>query len=76
MITVYSKQGCRKCDDVKGYLESKGHFFMARDITNDLILLTKFRTENPGKGFPVADFDGEVIAGDVEAIKAKADTLN
>lgn len=77
MITVYSKQRCGKCDEVKHYLESKGHVFTSKDITNDLILLNKFRTENPGAGFPVVDFgNGETIAGDVEAIKAKADTLN
>jgi glutaredoxin len=76
MITVYSRQRCPKCDEVKHYLESKGHVFKSVDITNDLVLLNKFRTENPGEGFPVVDINGEVIAGDVEAIKAKADTLN
>lgn len=76
MITVYSKQRCGKCDEVKHYLESKGHVFKSVDITNDLILLNKFRTENSGAGFPVVTFDLETIAGDVEAIKAKADTLN
>lgn len=76
MITVFSKQRCPRCDEVKHYLESKGHFFTSKDITNDLILLNKFRTENPGAGFPVVTFDTETIAGDVEAIKAKADTLN
>lgn len=76
MITVYSRQRCPKCDEVKHYLESKGHVFKSVDITNDLILLNKFRTENPGAGFPVVDVNGEIIAGDVEAIKAKADTLN
>ena len=76
MITVFSKQKCPKCDEVKHYLETKGHVFTSKDITNDLILLTKFRTENPGAGFPVVQFDDITIAGDVEAIKAKADTLN
>ena len=76
MITVYSKQKCPKCDEVKHYLETKGHVFTSKDITNDLILLNKFRTENPGSGFPVVQFDDITIAGDVEAIKAKADTLN
>ena len=76
MITVYSRQRCPKCDEVKHYLESKGHVFKSVDITNDLILLNKFRSENPGAGFPVFTFDLETIAGDVEAIKAKADTLN
>ena len=76
MITVYSRQRCPKCDEVKHYLESKGHVFKSVDITNDLVLLNKFRTENPGSGFPVVTFDLETIAGDVEAIKAKADTLN
>lgn len=75
MITVFSKQKCPKCDEVKHYLETKGHVFTSKDITNDLILLTKFRTENPGAGFPVVQFDDITIAGDVEAIKAKADTL-
>lgn len=75
MITVYSKLKCPKCDEVKHYLETKGHVFTSKDITNDLILLTKFRTENPGAGFPVVDFGDLTIAGDVEAIKAKADTL-
>lgn len=76
MITIYSRQRCPKCDEVKHYLESKGHVFKSVDITNDLILLNKFRLENPGAGFPVVDINGETIAGDVEAIKAKADTLN
>lgn len=76
MITIYSRQRCEKCDEVKHYLETKGHVFTSKDITNDLILLTKFRTENPGAGFPVVQFDDLTIAGDVEAIKAKADTLN
>lgn len=76
MITIYSRQRCGKCDEVKHYLETKGHVFTSKDITNDLILLTKFRTENPGSGFPVVQFDDITIAGDVEAIKAKADTLN
>lgn len=75
MIILYSKQKCPKCDEVKHYLETKGHVFTSKDITNDLILLTKFRTENPGAGFPVVQFDDITIAGDVEAIKAKADTL-
>lgn len=76
MITVYSKQRCGKCDEVKHYLESKGHVFKSVDITNDLIKLQEFRTKYVGSGFPVVDFDSETIAGDVEAIKAKADTLN
>jgi len=76
MITVYSKQRCPKCDEVKHYLESKGHVFKSVDITNDLILLNEFRTKYVGAGFPVVQINGETIAGDVEAIKAKADTLN
>ena len=76
MITVYSKQRCGKCDEIKHYLEMKGHVFASKDITNDMILLNKFRKENPGTGFPVVEFDDITIAGDVEAIKAKADTLN
>tara|TARA_R110000868_G_C10930310_1_gene766313 strand:- start:87 stop:314 length:228 start_codon:yes stop_codon:yes gene_type:complete len=75
MITVYSKQKCYKCDEVKHYLENKGHFFTSKDITNDLIKLQEFRTKYVGAGFPVVEFDDETIAGDVEAIKAKADTL-
>ena len=76
MITVYSRQRCPKCDEVKHYLESKGHVFKSVDITNDLIKLQEFRTKYVGAGFPVVEFPGETIAGDVEAIKAKADTLN
>jgi glutaredoxin len=76
MITVYSKQRCPKCDEVKDYLEREGHVFKSVDITNDLIKLQEFRTTYVGAGFPVVDFCTEVIAGDVEAIKAKADTLN
>ena len=76
MITVYSRQRCPKCDEVKHYLESKGHVFKSVDITNDLIKLNEFRTKYFGGGFPVVEFDQETIAGDVEAIKAKADTLN
>jgi len=76
MITVYSRQRCPKCDEVKDYLEREGHVFKSVDITNDLIKLQEFRTTYVGAGFPVVDFGTEVIAGDVEAIKAKADTLN
>tara|TARA_R110000868_G_scaffold298066_1_gene558340 strand:- start:247 stop:477 length:231 start_codon:yes stop_codon:yes gene_type:complete len=76
MITLYSKQKCPKCDEVKHYLESKGHVFKSVDITNDLITLQRLRNENPRMGFPVVEFDDITIAGDVEAIKAKADTLN
>lgn len=77
MITVYSRQRCPKCDEVKHYLESKGHVFKSVDITNDLIKLQELRDTFVGAGFPVVEFgDGWTIAGDVEAIKAKADTLN
>lgn len=79
MITVYSKLRCPKCDEVKDFLEREGHHFTTKDITNDLIKLQEFRPRvvSPyvGTGFPVVDFDGEVIAGDVEAIKAKANSL-
>lgn len=76
MITVFSKQKCSKCDEVKHYLETKGHVFTSKDITNDLITLQRLRNEHPGAGFPVVSFpDGEVIAGDLEAIKNKANTL-
>jgi len=75
MITVYSKQRCSKCDEVKDFLEREGHVFKSVDITNDLIKLQEFRTWYVGAGFPVVDFDGEVIAGDIEAIKAKANAL-
>ena len=76
MITVYSRQRCPKCDEVKHYLESKGHVFKSVDITNDLVKLQELRTKYVGSGFPVVEFIDETIAGDVEAIKAKADTLN
>lgn len=76
MIVVFSKQKCSKCDDIKGYLESKGHFFTTRDITNDLIMLDKLRKEYPGAGFPVVQFDDITIAGDLETIKNKINTLN
>lgn len=77
MITVYSKLRCTKCDEIKDWLDKQGHTFTTKDITNDLITLQRLRNEHPGAGFPVVDFgNGEVIAGDVEAIKAKADTLN
>ena len=75
MITVYSKQRCPKCDEVKDYLEREGHVFQSVDITNDLIKLQEFRTTYAGAGFPVVTFSDETIAGDVEAIKAKANTL-
>ena len=75
MITVYSKQRCGKCDEVKHYLESKGHVFKSVDITNDLIKLQEFRTKYVGAGFPVVEFTDETIAGDVESIKTKADTI-
>jgi len=79
MITVFSKQRCGKCDEVKDYLEREGHVFKSVDITNDLIKLQEFRTTivsiYVGAGFPVVDFGTEVIAGDVEAIKAKANAL-
>lgn len=74
MIVVYSKLKCTKCDEVKDYLEREGHVFKSVDITNDLIKLQEFRTTYAGAGFPVVDFGTEVIAGDVEAIKAKANT--
>ena len=76
MITVYSKQRCGKCDEVKHYLESKGHVFKSVDITNDLVKLQELRTKYVGSGFPVVEFIDETIAGDLDAIKAKADTLN
>ena len=76
MITIYSRQRCPKCDEVKHYLESKGHVFKSVDITNDLIKLQELRDTFVGAGFPVVEFVDETIAGDVEAIKAKADTLN
>jgi len=75
MITVYSKQRCPKCDEVKDYLEREGHVFKSIDITNDLIKLQEFRTTYVGAGFPVVSFPDQTIAGDVEAIKAKANTL-
>lgn len=75
MITVYSKQRCSKCDEVKDFLEREGHVFKTKDITNDLIKLQEFRTRYAGAGFPVVEFPDEVIAGDIEAIKAKANSL-
>lgn len=75
MITVYSKLRCPKCDEVKDFLEREGHSFTTKDITNDLIRLQEFRNKYAGAGFPVIDFGDEVIAGDVEAIKAKANSL-
>lgn len=75
MITVFSKQKCPKCDEVKHYLETKGHVFTSKDITNDLIKLQEFRTKYIGAGFPVVEFDDITIAGDVEAIKTKVDSL-
>lgn len=75
MITVYSKLRCPKCDEVKDFLEREGHHFKTKDITNDLIKLQEFRTRYVGAGFPIVDFGTEVIAGDIEAIKAKANSL-
>ena len=75
MITVFSKQRCPKCDEVKDFLEREGHLFKSVDITNDLIKLQEFRTWYTGAGFPVVEFSDGVIAGDVEVIKAKAKSL-
>lgn len=76
MIIIYSKQRCPKCEEIKDYIDKKGFVFESKDITNDLILLTKFRQMFLGAGFPVVEFeDGSLLAGDTQSIKERIDSL-
>ena len=80
MIKIYSKENCTKCDFLKEALTKGGvvfeEFKLNVNSEVDRIVLKYLTEKATGTGFPIAEFaDGTVLAGDVEGIIAKVNTL-
>ncbi len=69
MIKIYTKTNCPKCEKLKEFLKDKQIPFQALDITYDVSTLELLRTQHPGAGFPVIEFEDQTqIAGDLNAM--------
>lgn len=73
MLIVYTKPNCEKCEVLKDILQQAEVKHAKVDVIANNVNMTLLREKVVhGTGFPMVEFpDGQVIAGDIEAIVNK-----